>query len=32
MVYDSDTFGINIKCYPLKEHTKSCLVVTIHEN
>ena len=29
-VYDSDTFGIDIKCYPLKEHTKRCLVVPIH--
>ena len=28
-VYDSDIFGIDIRCYPLKEHTKRCLVVPI---
>ena len=29
-IYDEDTFGMDIKCYPLKEHTKRCMIVPIH--
>ena len=29
-IYDEDTFGMDIKCYPLKEHIKRCMIVPIH--
>ena len=29
-IYDEDTFGIDIKCYPLKEHSKRCMIVPIY--
>ena len=29
-IYDEDTFGIDIKCYPLKGHFKRCMIIPIH--
>ena len=29
-IYDEDTFGIDIKCYPLKGHGKQCMIIPIH--
>lgn len=29
-IYDEDTFDVDIRCHPLKEHTKRCMIVPIH--